>query len=174
MLQLIKELLHKFRSVIEIIQGEVMTKVIDFQSKRQDSIEKRKRTFERVLFQEFLGSYAEIDENGTKYDVSLVDISRTGCLFQIPFSQNLSKHFKPNQDVTIRIYFTKDDFLPVIVNLKHQNEYIDEKGDAYMRYGGEFDKSLPSFQAFEPFIEFIYKFAEYSCVDKGESKVYFL
>lgn len=151
-----------------------MTKVIDFQTKRQDSIEKRKRAFERVLFTEFLGSYAEIDNNGTKFDVSLVDISRTGCLFQVPFSENARSHFKRGDDITIRIYFTKDDFLPVIVKLKHQNEYIDEKGDAYMRFGGEFDKSLPSFQAFEPFIEFIYKFAEFSCVDKGESKVYFL
>ena len=151
-----------------------MTKVIDFQAKRQDSIEKRKRAFERVLFQEFLGSYAEIDENGTKYDVTLVDISRSGCLFQIPYSKNVQNYFKTGKEVTVRVYFTKDDFLPVVVNLKHQKEYIDERGDAYMRLGGEFDKSLPSFQAFEPFIEFIYKFAEFSCIDKGESKVYFL
>jgi len=151
-----------------------MTKVIDFQSKRQDSIEKRKRAFERVLFTEFLGSYAEIDENGTKFDVRLVDISHDGCLFQIPFTPNARTHFKDNQEVTIRVYFTSDDFLPVVVNIRHANEYIDEKGDAYVRFGGEFDKSLPSFQAFEPFIQFIYKFAEFSCVDKGESKVYFL
>lgn len=151
-----------------------MTKVIDFQTKRKDSIEKRKRAFERVLFSEFLGSYAEIDENGTKYDVGLVDISRDGCLFQIPFTDNARIHFGPDQEVMIRVYFTSDDFLPVVVNIKHASEYVDEYGMAYMRFGGEFDKSLPSFSAFEPFIEFIYKFAEFSCVDKGESKVYFL
>ena len=76
--------------------------------------------------------------------------------------------------MTVRVYFTKDDFLPVVVNIKHGTEYIDEKGDAYMRFGGVFDKSLPSFSAFKPFIEFIYKFAEFSCVEKGESEVYFL
>ncbi|MEX1100261.1 MAG: PilZ domain-containing protein [Bacteriovoracaceae bacterium] len=151
-----------------------MSKVINFQEKRKDSIEKRKRNFERVLFSEFLGSYAEIDANGTKYGVNLIDISREGCLFQTPFAECSKHRFKDNEDVTIRVYFTKDDFLPVVVNVKHGGEYIDEKGDAYLRYGGEFDKSLPSFKAFEPFIEFLYKFAEFSCIDKGESKVYFL
>lgn len=159
----------------EIVLGErVMTKVINFQEKRKDSIEKRKRAFERVLFSEFLGSYAEIDENGTKYDVRLVDISREGCLFQIPFTPSTKNYFSNGKEVSLRVYFTKDDFLPVIVNIKHSNEYIDESGNAYMRFGGEFDKTLPSFEAFSQFIEFIYKFAEFSCVDKGESKVYFL
>lgn len=151
-----------------------MTKVIDFQEKRKDSIEKRKRAFERVLFSEFLGSYAEIDENGTKYDVKLIDISRDGCQFQIPFTTNIKSYFTADKEVSLRVYFTTDDFLPVVVNLRHANEYVDEKGTAYMRFGGEFDKSLPSFEAFSQFIEFIYKFAEFSCVDKGESKVYFL
>ncbi len=151
-----------------------MSKVIDFQSKRNESIEKRKRNFERVLFSEFLGSYAEIDENGTKFNVTLVDISREGCLFQIPYSEASLKHFKKTDNVTIRVYFTKEDFLPLSVDIKHINEYIDQRGDAHLRFGGEFDQSLPSFKAFQPFIEFIYKFAEFSCTDKGESKVYFL
>lgn len=151
-----------------------MSKVIDFQEVRKNSIEKKKRSFERVLFTEFLGSYAEIDENGTKYSVSMVDISRDGCLFQIPFTENARKHFSKSSNVVVRVYFTKDDFVPLSVELKHVNEHVNEKGDACLRFGGEFDKSLPSFKAFEPFIEFIYKFAEFSCTDKGESKVYFL
>jgi hypothetical protein len=151
-----------------------VSKVIDFQAKRQASIEKRKRSFERVLFSEFLGSYAEIDNQGTKYSVDLVDISRDGCLFQVPFTKNTKEQFPEGEETTIRVYFTKDDFLPLVVNIKHASEYINEQGNAYMRFGGEFDKSLPSFQAFKPFIEFIYKFAEFSCIDKGESKVYFL
>ena len=151
-----------------------MSKVIDFQAKRKDSIAKRKRSFERVLFSEFLGSYAELDENGTKYQVTMVDLSYDGCLFQVPFTKNAKTQFQENQDVTVRVYFTKDDFLPLVINIKHIIEYIDERGEAHIRFGGIFDKSLPSFQAFEPFIDFIFKFAEFSCIDKGESKVYFL
>lgn len=151
-----------------------MSKVIDFQAKRQDSIEKRKRSFERVLFTEFLGSYAEIDENGTKYSVNMVDISRDGCLFKVPFSKQARNHFKDKKELSVRVYFTKDDFLPLSIKVKHISEYVDENGDDFLRFGGEFDQSLPSFQAFAPFIDFIYKFAEFSCIDKGESKVYFL
>lgn len=157
-----------------IMRGARMSKVIDFQQKRKESIEKKKRSFERVLFQEFLGTYAEIDNQGTKFLVNLVDISRDGCLFQIPFTPNAKEQFKTDDEVIIRVYFTKDDFIPLVVNVKHSSEYIDEKGDAFMRFGGIFDKTLPSFQAFAPFIEFIFKFAEFSCIDKGESKVYFL
>lgn len=156
------------------MQGVSMSKVIDFQAKRNESIEKRKRSFERVLFSEFLGSYAEIDENGTKFNVIMVDISREGCLFQVPFTQGSMDYFKGQDQITVRVYFTKDDFLPLSVDIRHINEYIDQRGDAYIRIGGEFDQESPSFKAFQPFIEFIYKFAEFSCVDKGESKVYFL
>lgn len=151
-----------------------MADIFDFQTKKNESIEKRKRNFERVLFSEFLGSYAEIDDHGTKYSVEMVDISRDGCLFQIPFSDTSLKHFKAEEQIVIRVYFTKEDFLPLVVDLRHINEHIDERGNACIRFGGEFDKSIPSFSAFEPFIEFIYKFSEYSCIDKGESKVYFL
>lgn len=156
------------------MQGVSMSKVIDFQAKREESIEKRKRSFERVLFSEFLGSYAEIDENGTKFNVMMVDISREGCLFQVPFSKGSLEHFQKQDNITVRVYFTKDDFLPLDIDMKHINEYIDERGDAYIRIGGEFDQNAPSFKAFQPFIEFLYKFAEFSSVDRGESKVYFL
>lgn len=156
------------------MQGVSMSKVIDFQAKRNESIEKRKRSFERVLFTEFLGSYAEIDENGTKFSVMMIDISRDGCLFQVPFAKASMDYFKNQKSLTVRIYFTKEDFLPLEIEVKHLNEYIDQRGDAYIRVGGEFDQQAPSFKAFQPFIEFIYKFAEFSCVDKGESKVYFL
>ncbi|MCT4641895.1 MAG: hypothetical protein N4A33_06310 [Bacteriovoracaceae bacterium] len=151
-----------------------MSNVIDFQARRKNTIEKRKRSFERVLFREFLGSYAEIDSHGNKYSVNMVDISHDGCLLQVPFSKSVQNHFKDVEAVTVRVYFTKEEFLPVVVNIKHGTEYIDEKGDAYIRFGGTFDKSIPSFSAFKPFIDFIYKFAEFSCIEKGESEVYFL
>lgn len=150
------------------------TKIFDFTAKRQENIEQKKRNFERVLYQEFLGTYSEIDSDGTKYPIKMVDISKDGCQFQVPFSKNLDKTFRTGEDITIRIYFTKDSFIPVVVNLKHSSEYVDQKGDAYMRYGGGFDKTLPSFKALGPFIEFIYQFAEHSSIDKGEHKVYFI
>ena len=119
-------------------------------------------------------SYAEIDEAGTKYAVKLIDISKEGLQFQVPVGPDQKNPLKNQKEVMLRIYFTKDDYLPVTLFLRHHKEYIDERGEAYFRYGCEFNQSLPSFEAVKSFIEFIYKFAEYSCIDKGESQVYFL
>ncbi len=149
-------------------------KVFDFGEKRKQSIEQKRRQFERVVFQEFLGVYSVIDDHGTGYPIKLVDISADGCLLQIPFSVKAKNQFKSGEEVTLKLYFSKGTYLPAVVQIRHAQEYIDKDGDAYLRLGGEFDKSLPSFGALSSFIEFIYKYAEFSCVDKGEGKVFFL
>lgn len=150
------------------------SKLLNFNQKRKESIEAKKRNFERVLFQDFLGAYTVIDEYGSNYPVSLVDVSRDGCMFQVPWNPKNHQKFKEGNDITLRVYFTKGSFIPVVVNIRHSNEWVDGNGNVFMRYGGEFDKSLPSFKAWENFVEFIYSYAEFSCVDRGENKVYFL
>jgi hypothetical protein len=150
------------------------TKVFDFNAKRKESIEKKKRNFERVFFQEFLGAYSEVAEDGSNTPIKIVDISHTGCSFQMSKSGKGKQAFKTGDNAVLRIYFTKDEFLPLVVNVKHCNEFVDANGQNAVRYGGEFDQSLPGYQAFKPFVDFLYKFAEFSSSDKGESKVYFL
>jgi hypothetical protein len=149
-------------------------KVVDFGKKRQESIEQKRRTFERVVFQEFLGVYSVVDEQGSSFPIKLVDISKEGCQFQLPFSLKAKNQFKSGTEVTLKLFFTKGSYLPAVVTVRHATEYIDKDGDAWLRLGGEFDTTLPSFQALSHFIQFIYQYAEYSCLDKGESKVYFL
>jgi hypothetical protein len=149
-------------------------KVVDFGKKRQESIEQKRRTFERVVFQEFLGVYSVVDEQGSSFPIKLVDISKEGCQFQLPFSLKAKNQFKSGTEVTLKLFFTKGSYLPAVVTVRHATEYIDKDGDAWLRLGGEFDTALPSFQALSHFIQFIYQYAEYSCLDKGESKVYFL
>ena len=148
--------------------------VLDFTEKRKENIEKKRRQFERVLFNNFLGAYTVVDQGGSIYPVSLVDISRDGCLFQVPWNIEKDTKFEKDHELTMRIYFTKESFIPVVMNIKYSREFVDEDGLVYMQYGSEFDSSMPSFQAIESFIEFMYKFAEHSSQDKGSRKVYFL
>lgn len=149
-------------------------KVFDFSEKRRQSIEQKRRSFERVVFDEFLGVDAVIDDNGTGHPLKLVDISADGCLFQVPFSTEARQRFKAGSEVTLKLFFTKTSFLPVVIKVRHISEYVDQRGDAHWRCGGEFDKTLPSFKALESFIQFIYKYAEFSCHDSAAHKVYFL
>lgn len=149
-------------------------KVLDFAEKRKENIEKKRRQFERLLFNNFLGAYTVVDQGGSIYPVSLVDISREGCLFQVPWNVEKDSKFENDHEITMRMYFTKNSFIPVVMNVKYSREFIDEDGQVYMQYGSEFDSSMPSFQAVESFIDFMYKFAEHSSLDKGSHKVYFL
>lgn len=149
-------------------------KVVDFTAKRKESIEQKRRTFERVVFQEFLGVYSVVDDQGSNYPIKLIDISHDGCQFQLPYSKKALNQFKTGSETTLKLFFTKGSYIPAMVTVKRAAEYIDENGDAWLRLGGEFDKTLPSFKAVQSFIDFIYQYAEFSCLDKGESKVYFL
>lgn len=149
-------------------------KVVDFNEKRKQSIEQKRRSFERVVFQEFLGVETVIDDQGAGFEVKLLDISGEGCQFQVPFTLKAKNQFKSNTEVTMKLFFTKGTYIPAVVTVRHASEYIDQDGNAWLRLGGEFDTSLPSFKALASFINFIYQYAEYSCLDKGESKVYFL
>jgi hypothetical protein len=149
-------------------------KVIDFNEKRKQSIEQKRRTFERVVFQEFLGVYTVVDDQTGNFPIKLLDVSSDGCQFQLPFSLKAKNQFKSGTEVTLKLFFTKGTYIPAVVTVRHATEYIDENGDAWLRLGGGFDTSLPSFQALSHFIQFIYQYAEFSCLDKGESKVYFL
>lgn len=149
-------------------------KVLDFVKKREENIEKKRRTFERILFQNFLGAYSVLDAQGTQYPITLIDISQDGCLFQVPWDiNNPDSQLVKDEDMTLRMYFTKSTFIPVQVQVKYGKEFVDTDGQTYMRYGCEFDKSFPSFKAMESFIDFLYEFAEHSSYDKGEVKSFF-
>ena len=148
-------------------------KVLDFVSKRNENIEKKRRGFERLLFNNFLGAYSVLDREGSIYPVDLVDVSRSGCQFQVPWNLKRSEVIASGTEFTLRIYFTKHSYIPIIVSIKHSNEFVNDNGQTYLRYGCEFDKSMPSFSALESFIEFMYKFAEHSAIDKGDNKAIF-
>ena len=148
-------------------------KVLDFNQKRKDNIETKRRNFERILFQNFLGADSVIDQNGTIYPITLVDVSHEGCLFQIPWDLNKEDKYPADTEILLRMYFSKKSYIPTVVKVKYGNEFIDN-GQTYMQYGCEFDKSMPSFEAMSYFIEFLYKFAEHSVIDKGDNKSYFL
>jgi hypothetical protein len=149
-------------------------KVVDFNEKRKESIEKKRRNFERVVFKEFLGVYTVVDDQGSGFPVKLLDISGEGCQLQLPHSAKAVNQFKSGTEVTLKLFFTKGSYLPAVVTIRHASKHIDKDGDEWLRLGGEFDTSLPSFKALSSFINFIYEYAEFSCVDKGEGKVFFL
>lgn len=147
-------------------------KVLDFNKKKAETVEQKRRAFNRVVFQNFLGAYSVISDNGAIYPVTMVDIAGDGCAFQVPFKKG-DKTMASGTEVNMRMYFTDSSYIPVIMNIRHGKEVRGTDGLTYMQYGCEFDKSHSSFEAMQSFIDFIYKFAEHSAIDKGDTKVYF-
>ena len=109
----------------------------------------------------------------THYKVQLVDISREGCLFQIPYDPSRQEAFEEGQEINFRMYFTEASYVPVICKVRRFQEYLDSDGLLFARYGCEFDKSTSTFEAVASFIEFLYKFAEHSSIDRGDQRVFF-
>jgi hypothetical protein len=148
-------------------------KVLDFNAKREESLEKKRRSFERILFQHTLVAYSVIDNEGSIYPVTLVDISRDGCLFQIPWNVRRDTKYSSGTELPLRIYFTEKSYIPCTVTVRYGNEYIANDNNIYMQYGCEFDQEDRSYSALSSFIEFLYLFAEHSKIDRGDSKVFF-
>ena len=126
------------------------------------------------MFSNFIGAYSVISDEGTIYPISLVDISRDGCQFELPWNVKDGGKFEAGLEISMRMYFTEKSFIPVIVNIKNAREHIGKDGNTYMRYGCSFDESMPTYDAMSKFIEFMYSFAEHSSIDRGDVKSYFI
>jgi len=151
----------------------VESKLINFVDKRKEVIEQKRRNFERVVFDNFLGAYTVLDKNGVIYPVKLMDISPEGCMIRVPWSKRETV-LEIGQDLTLRFYFTKQSFVPAVCKLRHTGESIETDGQAYLNYGLEFDASMSSYEAIKAFAVFLMKFAELSVIDRGDAKVYSL
>ena len=147
--------------------------ILSFNEKREENIERKRRNFERILFNNFLGAYSVIDQAGVVFPIEMLDISQDGMSFRVPRGA-IGSSFKKEDELTLRMYFTKNTFIPVVTNIKWMKDIKGEDGEFYLEYGVKFDKSVPTFEALRPFIDFLYKFAELSTEDKGKSKVYYL
>lgn len=150
------------------------SKVLNFMEKRQEVIEQKRRNVERIMFDNLLGAYGVIDEAGSIYPVSLVDISYQGCQVQVPAQTGSEMTFAMDKEMTLRFYFTKKSYIPTLVKVKRIFPHQEQDGKKYWRYGLEFDKTVASFTPLQSFIEFLYSYAEHSQVDKGDNKVFFL
>lgn len=144
-----------------------MGDVIDFQARRRERVERRRRAFGRTVFRSVLGTWASVERDGSPLPVELVDVSPGGCSFRVPAGPGGGRGLKRGEGVALRIYFTADSYLPAFATVRHRGERVDGDGGAWTHYGCAFDASLPSFEAVRKFVEFIESFAEHSSEDRA-------
>ena len=147
--------------------------IIDFVSKRKESIERKRRRFERILFKNFFSIETTISKENASCPIDLVDVSYDGCLFRV-LEKRDPGFVKVGKELTLKIYFTEYGYISVSVGINRTAKFVEKDGHCYREYGCKFDKSLTSFRAMEAFVDFLYKFAECSCTDYGDKKIYSL
>ena len=150
------------------------TKIFDFGKERKKRIDQKRRHFERLALSNFLGVEQQISKDGVTHSVTLVNISHQGCLFQIHWNPRRQTALPVDSEVTLRLYFTNDSYIPVVMKVKYGREHRSPEGTTYMQYGCEFDTSTSSFEAMSAFVDFLHKYAEHSTHDQGTKKVWYL
>jgi len=145
--------------------------VVDFEQVRSQKLEEKRRKTERILFQNLLGVFCQI-ENSTIKELQLADVSEDGCSFLVPFD---TKNPWPTEsgELPIRLYFTPDTYLLVNVKVVNSRPCI-ENGRRYVRYGCAVDQTVASYEAYRQFIRFMKSYSEQAHRDSGKDSVFYL
>ncbi|MBL7715614.1 MAG: PilZ domain-containing protein [Bdellovibrionales bacterium] len=145
--------------------------VIDFNEARATKMEEKRRKTERIFFKQMLGVYSVLANDKIK-PIEIIDISEDGLSFQVPFD---TKNPWPADlsDLNLRLYFSQDTYLPVVVKIQNSRAGIDQ-GVRIVRYGCAIDKTLTSYTAFQQFVRFLKTYSEHAHKDMGEVSVFYL
>lgn len=145
--------------------------VIDFSEVRAQKLEEKRRKTERIFFKHLLGVYCVTGDDRVR-PIEMIDVSEEGVAFQVAFE---NKSLQPNlgDEVPLRLYFSQDTYLPIVVKVQNARACI-EQGARYMRFGCTVDTQMQSYDAFLQFVRFLSLYAEHSHRDKGNVSVFYL
>ena len=141
-------------------QNEIVN-LDQFRNRKQ---QEKKRKTERVFFHQLVGVYGLVTP-GKMVALDLIDISEEGLGIQVPY-QSEKNHLTESKGVPIRLYFSADSFMEVVVDIVNTRPTI-ENGVRYLRYGCSVHQEHRSFQAWKQFVNFIRAFSDISEKDEG-------
>ena len=138
--------------------------IINLDAFRNRKQEEKKRKTERIFFDHLVGVYAVVNP-GKMVQVDLTDVSDGGLGIQVPYQ---SEKIWPTQtnDIPIRLYFSEDNFMEIVVDIKNTRPTIDG-GSKYLRYGCSVKADQRAFEAWSKFVSFLKAFSDVSEKDSG-------
>jgi hypothetical protein len=147
-------------------------KVVDFNRKRAEKLEDKRRKTERIFLRNLIGVYSVIGDRTMK-PIEIIDLSEEGCSFQVPFDP---KALWPAEttEIPIRMYFSGDTYIPMILRVQNSTSTIGEGGARFVRYGCSVDTSLQSYQVYREFVRFMRLYSEHAHRDQGGSTHFYL
>ena len=147
------------------------SQVVDFNQVREQKMEEKRRKAERVFFKNVLGVYSVMGRD-SMVPIEFVDVSEQGCAFQIPF--NPARAWPTSTtEVPLRIYFTKDSYLEILVQIQNSRPTI-EDGNRYVRFGCLIDQTTSAYPAYQHFVRFLKSYSEECHKDSGSNTAFYL
>lgn len=142
--------------------------IISLDQFRNRKQEEKQRKTERIFFHNLVGIYSVVHP-GKMVPIDLIDVSEEGLAIQVPYQSE--KTWPANtENVPIRLYFSPDSFMEVVVDIKNTRPTI-EGGVRYLRYGCMVQTEQKSFSAWQGFVRFLKAFSEVSEKDSGNIAV---
>lgn len=152
-------------------KDKTTTQVVDFMEARNQKMDEKRRKTERIFFKNLLNVYCVMGEKELK-PIELIEMSEDGCSFQVPFEESRPWPTDSAQELTIRLYFSQDTYIPVVIRIANSRPSIDN-GVRFVRYGCAVDKTLSTYPAFVQFVKFLKLYSEHAHQDvKGGSVFY--
>ncbi|MCM2279965.1 MAG: PilZ domain-containing protein [Oligoflexia bacterium] len=150
---------------------EAQSQIIDFRQIREQKLEEKRRTTERIFFKHLLSVYSVVGDS-SMCPIEFIDISEKGCSFQVPYDPDRPWPTDA-KDLPLRIYFSQDTFLEIRVKVQNSNPSI-EGNRRYVRFGCSIDTSVSSYEAYLQFVRFLRAYSEHSHKDTGDVSVFYL
>ncbi len=149
--------------------------IVDFNQVREQKLEEKRRKTERIFFKYLLSVYSvagNSDRSQVMHPIEILEMSEQGCSFQVPFD---AKNIWPaaNSEIPLRLYFSQDTYMEVIVRIANSTPSIVESG-RFVRYGCEVDPTTSAYPAYQQFVRFMKLYAEHAHKDKGDVTVFYL
>lgn len=146
-------------------------RVVDFNEARNQKLEEKRRTTERIFFKHLLNVYSIVGKGGM-FPIEFIDVSEDGCSFQVPY--NPEKPWPTSTtDVPLRIYFSQDTYLEIHVTIQNSRPSI-EDNKRYVRYGCAVDRNLASYEAYVQFVRFLKLYSQQAHKDLGDVSIFYL
>jgi hypothetical protein len=145
--------------------------IVDFNQARAQKMEEKRRKAERVFFKNVLGVYSVMGRDSLQ-PIEFVDVSEHGCSFQVPFSPARAWP-AASTEVPLRIYFTKDSYLEIRVQIQNSRHTI-EDGSRFVRFGCAIDQTTSAYSAYVHFVRFLKSYSEECHKDTGDHTVFYL
>jgi hypothetical protein len=138
--------------------------IISLDKFRNRKQEEKKRKTERIFFDHLVSVYALVNP-GKMVQIQLTDVSEDGLGIQVPYQ---TERVWPHQaeNIAIRLYFSAENFMEVLVDIKNTRPTIDG-GKRFIQYGCAVKSEQRASVAWTRFVSFLKAFSEVSERDTG-------